>query len=44
MRTIFRWIALGTLCVLFVSGSTVHAQSSEGLQIKPAVIEDKVNP
>ena len=35
-------IALGLLLV--ISTPVAHAQSSEGLEIKPAIVEDKVNP
>ncbi len=47
MIALFRYavlVAILTAVVLFVSVSTVFAQSSEGVEIKPAVIEDRAEP
>ncbi len=37
-------IASGTLLLLLGTVSSVHAQTTLGLQLKPAVVEDQVNP
>ena len=46
MKTLVRsaLLILATAFILTVQTPTVSAQTSEGLQIKPAVIEDNVNP